>query len=445
MRLCARRLLGILAWPAVLLAGPASLSAQEPVRLQERFPTGYQYRVSTRVELAGTLTLPPDKDQTTSRKVTITGRSMIDYDERVLAHAKNDQVDKTIRIYGKLDFERKIAQQFQQNALRPQVRRLVILRHKQLEVPFSPDGPLTWGEIDLVRTDVFTPALTGLLPDRAVRVGDRWNATTVAVQELTDLERIEEGGLDCKLVQITTLANRRHARVEFSGTVRGLGEDGLNRQQLDGNLLFDLESNHLSYLSMRGVQTLLDKNGQASGQVEGTFVLTRQPALSRDLSDEVLRTLRVEPDDENTLLLFDDADLGVRLLYPRRWHIAGVRGKQVALDENHGSGLLLTLEPLARVPAARQFLDESRAWLIQQQATVLRADSPSSVPGATNGLEHFTLDVEGNRQRFLMDYYVTRQANGGATLAARLLPAERQALQADVQRIARSVLITKKL
>jgi len=444
MRLSASRLLGFLCWPVVLLAGTAPLPAQEAAWLRERFPAGYQYRVSARVELAGTLTLPPEKGQTAPKKVTITGRSGIDYDERILGHGKNDQVDKTIRVYGKLDFERKVAEQLQQNSLRPAVRRLVILRHNQLEVPFSPDGPLTWGEIDLVRTDVFTPALAGLLPDRAVRVGDRWNATASAVQELTDLERIEEGGLACKLVQFTTMTNRRHARVDFTGTVRGVGEDGPNRQQLDGTLLFDLESNHLSYLSMRGVQTLLEKDGQASGQVEGTFVLTRQPGSSRDLSDEALRTLRVEPDEDNTLLLFDDPDLGVRLLYPRRWRVAGVHGKQVALDEKRGSGLLLTPEPLTRVPTARQFLGESRAWLEQQKATILRAEGPSSVPGAAQGLEHFTLDVEANRQRFLMDYYVIRQGNGGATLTARLLPADWQGLQADVRRIARSVQITRK-
>jgi hypothetical protein len=44
----------------------------------------------------------------------------------------------------------------------------------------------------------------------------------------------------------------------------------------------------------------------------------------------------------------------------------------------------------------------------------------------------------------LMDYYVARQDNGGATLAARLLPgAELAALQKEIERIARSVTITK--
>src|SRR5207302_222516 len=115
------------------------------------------------------------------------------------------------------------------------------------------------------------------------------------------------------------------------------------------------------------------------------------------------------------------------------------RGKQLALDENRGSGLLLTVEPLARVPSGLQFLQESRAWLQQQKATVSRADGPHTLQASPQALEYFTLDVEANRQRFLMAYYVIRQPAGGATLAARLLPGDVQALQRDVQRIARSV------
>jgi hypothetical protein len=429
---------------AVLLHAVSTATGQEAVWLRERFPSGYLYQVSSRVELSGSLTLPLEKGQTTAKKVAVTGKSALEYEERVLSHGKNGEVDKSIRVYGRLSFDRKVAEQLQQGALRPTVRRLVILRHKQLEVPFSPDGPLTWAEIDMVRTDVFTPALAGLLPDRAVRPGDRWDATPTAVQELTDLERIEEGGLSCKLTQLTTLDQRRHARVEFTGTVRGLGEDGPSRQQLNGYLFFDLESNHLSYLSMRGVHYLIGKDGKANGQVEGSFVLTRQPVQSRELNDASLRGVAVEPNEDNTLLLYEDSGLGVRLLYPRRWRLAGVRGRQLGLDENRGSGLLLTLEPLSRVPSGRQFLQESRDWLTSQKATVLREDGPRRLQELPQALENFTLDVEANRQRFQMNYFVIQQANGGGTIAARLLSADIQALQRDVERIARSVQITRK-
>ena len=42
---------------------------------------------------------------------------------------------------------------------------MVVIKAGERKAPFSPDGPLTWGEIDVVRTDVFNPALVpGLLP-----------------------------------------------------------------------------------------------------------------------------------------------------------------------------------------------------------------------------------------------------------------------------------------
>jgi hypothetical protein len=413
--------------------------------LREPFAAGDQFHVSCRVEVTGSLSLPAAKEQAAPKALPVTGQSAIDYDERVLAVAADGQVQKTARLYRRIDFHRQVGDQQQQNTLRPGVRRLVLLRHQQAEVPFSPDGPLTWGEIDLVRTDVFTPALSGLLPDRPVRPGDRWTGTAAAVQELTDLERIEEGGLECRLEELTTLEKRRHARVALSGTVRGTNEDGPNRQRLEGYYYFDLESNHLSYLYLKGVHTLLDKDGRALGGVEGRFVLTRQ-ARQRcaDLSDAALKGVALEPSADNTLLLYDNPDLGVRFLHPRQWRVAGVRGRQVALDEAKGSGLLVTVESAARVPTGAQFLAESQDWLKQQKAKVLRADPPRRLPGAPQEVEQFALEVDLSGQRVWLDYYVVRQTAGGATVAARLLTAELAGLRQDVERIVRSVQIQEK-
>src|SRR5262249_25142961 len=136
------------------LTGP--LAANQPVALREAFPAGYHYHVASKVELTGGLTLPPEKDQP-ARTLQISAPSVIEYDERVLAHEKDGQVGKTVRFYRKIDFQRKVGTQDQVNTLRPAVRRLVVLRHNQVEVPFSPDGPMTWNEMDLIRTDVFTP------------------------------------------------------------------------------------------------------------------------------------------------------------------------------------------------------------------------------------------------------------------------------------------------
>jgi hypothetical protein len=438
-----RGLRALLVLAAFTLAETAR--AQAPVRLAEAFAPGYEYHVSSRVEINGALTLPPEKAGQAPKALAVTGKSAIEYDERVLARERDGRVGKTVRLYRRIDFERNVGDQPQQSTIRPQVRRLVLLRLGQAEVPFSPDGPLTWQEIDLVRTDVFTPALAGLLPAMAVQPGDRWPASAEAVQELTDLEKVEEGGLSCKLEEVTTLGNRRHARVGFSGTVRGLGEDGPSRHQLDGYFFFDLESNHLSYLSVRGVQQLLDKDGKAAGKVEGNFVLTRRPhTKAQELSDAELRRLVLEPNDDNTQLLYESPELGIQLLHPRRWHVAGVSGRQVGLDEKKGSGLLLTVEPLKAVPSAAAFLLEARKYLLSQKATIVRQEAPRVVQAAPQAVERFALDTTMGGQRVLLVYYVIRQASGGATLAARLLPGD-AALSGEVERIARSVRIVRPL
>jgi hypothetical protein len=426
-----------------LLMPTAAAGADEAVRLQEKFSVGYQYHVSSRTELSGSLTLPTEKDKPAPKPLTVSGDGALDYDERVLAVEKDGQVRQTMRIFRRVEIQRKVGDQSQESTIRPAVRRMVLLRHQNVEVPFSPDGPLTWGEIDLVRTDVFTPALVGMLPDKAVQIGDHWTASSAAVQELTDMERIEEGKLDCKLEQFTTVEKRRHARVAFTGTVRGINEDGPNKQQLEGYFYFDLESNHLSYLSLEGKSTLLDKDGKEVGRVQGRFVLTRQAhQRCKELTDEALKGVVLEPNADNTLLRYDNPELGVSFLHPRRWRVAGVSAAQVTLDSADGSGLMLTLEPLSRVPTAAVFLAESRDWLQKQKAKLLREDAPRQLQGRPQEVEHFALDVELKGQRQLLDYYVLKQTAGGATVVARLLPNDQVAVRKEVERIARSVTIS---
>jgi hypothetical protein len=426
---------------AVLAARSSLATAQ--TQLRESFTSGHAYQVSSRVELGGTLTLPPEKGHSAGRNLSIAGKSAIEYEERILA-ATDGKVQKTARLYQRMDFERKVAGQHELSALRPAVRRLVILRRQNVEVPFSPDGPLTWHEIDLIRTDVFTPALAGLFPDRAVQPGARWQATRTAILELTDMERLDEGGLLCQLRELTTVGGRQVARVDFRGSVRGPGEDGPTRHELDGYLFFDIAGQYLSYLSMRGVQSLLERDGKVAGKIEGNFVLTRRPVqVSAALGDAALRDVSLEPTAENTLLLYDNTELGLRFLYPRRWRVAGVHGRQVAVDDGRGNGLLITVEPPARLPTGEQYLQESRAYLLMQKATILRIEPVQVVRKGLPAVEQFGLELQLNGQRARMEYSVVRDAAGGAAIAARLLPADLAVVQPELRQIVQSMRVTR--
>src|ERR1700736_648307 len=72
---------------------------QQPVRMFESFAPGYQYHVSCRVNITGTLSTPQGKE----KQLALVGSSAIEFDERILVE-KDRKVDKTIRVYQKMDF-----------------------------------------------------------------------------------------------------------------------------------------------------------------------------------------------------------------------------------------------------------------------------------------------------------------------------------------------------
>jgi hypothetical protein len=258
------------------------------------------------------------------------------------------------------------------------------------------------------------------------------------------MERIDEGQVECRYDEITVLAGRRLARISFAGSVKGLNEDGPNRQQLDGYFFFDLEARQTTYLSLSGISFLLGPDGQPRGRVEGRFVLTKKaPIQVADLSDAGLHGVTLEPNEENTLLLCEAPALGIRFVYPRRWHVAGIHGQQIALDEPGGNGILITYEPSGKLPTAEQFMAESRDYLAKQKATILRTGQPRRLAAPPRSLEQFALEVEMGGRREFLDYYVIGQAGGGATVAARLSLADLDGLRREVGRIANSVQMQK--
>ncbi len=56
--------------------------------------------------------------------------------------------------------------------------------------------------------------------------------------------------------------------------------------------------------------------------------MTRSPVakMPAELSEASLRDLDLKPNEDNTRLLYDNTDLGVRFLYPRGWRVGRRKG-----------------------------------------------------------------------------------------------------------------------
>jgi hypothetical protein len=174
--------------------------------------------------------------------------------------------------------------------------------------------------------------------------------------------------------------------------------------------------------------------------------MTRSPVakMPADLSDASLRDLDLKPGAENTLLLYDNPDLGVRFLHPRGWRVGAVQGKQVTLDHSRGAGILFTVEPAAKVPTADDYLKETLGVLEKQKATVTGTEKPTRLRADPVTLDRFALDATIGANKLRLEYVILKQSDGGATVAA-TLPADDADLRPEVARIVRSLSVTKKI
>jgi hypothetical protein len=420
--------------------------AQEAVTIREEFKPDHISKVEVTVRLDGKLSIPTEKGKA-PQLAPLNGKSHVVYEERILP-ADEGALFKTVRAYRDVDFLRNLGSTHQDAGIRPSVRRMVVMKSENRRAPFSPDGPLTWGEIDVVRTDIFNPvAIPGLLPTGPVRKGQSWKVSTAAVAELTDMEKVESGELTVEFVGVTEIEKTRVARLNISGTIRGVNEDGPNEQKLEGHAFFDLNDSLLTYLSLRGTHELLDGKGETVGRIEGQFTMNRTllSKIPADLSDSSLQGLNLKPTVENCLLLYDNTQLGIRFLYPRGWRVSVVQGRQVTLDHARGAGVFITVEPTSRVPLANEYLKEVSEFLKKEKkAQITGIDNPIRVRSEPS-LDRFGFDAAFGADKLRMECAVWKQADGGITVAASIPAVLTPSLKPEVERLIRSMSLTKKI
>jgi hypothetical protein len=437
-----------------ILASLARPVVAQEVTLSEQFKPGHTTKVEVQMKGTGKLALPPKEKGKEAQIVVISGSSNQVYEERLLTPDEPDTL-KTIRIYREVAFERTLGDIKQDASIRPSVRRMVVMKPTvQKEtlprpVPFSPDGPLTLGELDVVRTDVFNPSLVpGLLPAGPVKPGQSWKASAAAVGELTNLDKVEDGTVTVEYVGVARPNGKQLARLKITGTVRGVNEDGPTRHKIDGTAYYDLSAGLLTYISVRGSKEMLDGKGQTVGLIEGQFTMTRTASakMPAELADDSLRDLDLKPSPDNTLLLYDNPDLGVRLLHPRSWRLGAVQGRQLTLDHARGAGILITVEPVSKVPTPDDYLKEVLEDFKKNKTTATVTENPKRIRAEPVTLDCFALDATlgENKMRLRLEYTVLKQTDGGATVAASL-PHDDKDLPAEVVRIVRSLSVTKKI
>jgi hypothetical protein len=378
-----------------------SLFLTIPVQSQTPNPADF-HRIRQRGSLSGSVATP-------NGMVPIKGEALVEYEERVLERAPTGEPLRTVRQYQKASLVREQAGQSGEGVLRPVLNPIVILRQGTTEVPFSPKGPMTLGEVDLLRTDVFVGALGGLLPPPGTAPGGSWKASDAAVRELTDLEMIQKGSIDCTF---TPQSGTTPARVSFRGSVEGPQEEGLARHEITGSLEPD-GLGGIRVLDMQASQLLLGPGGTERGRIAGRFALERT-GLSQlpNLSDAALAGLKLTPDETNTRLQVEIAGAGLGFTMSRRWRVISQAEKQLRIALPGGAEVLMTLEGSDRLPGLGELVNEGKTQLQKENQKPGEPTNPVSREKTGVRFEYSALvaaKADGSQDRWV--YGVVRLQN----------------------------------
>ena len=206
-----------------------------------------------------------------------------------------------------------------ESTLRPAVALLIAEPRSEGVVVFSPLGPLTRSELELVQGPGDPLALEGLLAVRPVEVSDHWKVGDSAARALSSYDTIGSNGLEATLATV----DDAKATIRLKGEVRGSVLGGEGTMTFDGSYTFDRKSSRISALSVERTETRTPGPVEAGLDVKSTLTVDRRgDEVPAELTDATLARLSLDtPDPARERLLLNTADGKSSLVHDRDWHI----------------------------------------------------------------------------------------------------------------------------
>lgn len=305
--------IGLLVW---LAAQPAAhLAAADRMELREEVSDARIRNVAVELSVSGKIFPEPGPDK--ALKLAVDAR--FDYTERRLPGTGREARSlRTIRHYDQARATIQAGDQISNVTLRRSQQLIVAAGQAEGIDLFSPSGPLTSGELELLRIPCDSLAVLGLLPESAVEAGETWKAAEWALPLLTGVEAVEKGAVTCKLEAVKP----GEARINFSGDVTGAVTGAAAALHLDGHILYDREQKFVSRMELTQSEKRAIGAVSPGLDVVATAKLTRTvvPRPVR-LTDANLVDLPLEPNAANRLLMFDAPAWNVHFFHDRHWHL----------------------------------------------------------------------------------------------------------------------------
>ena len=367
-------------------AGPA-----EAVALRESAEVGQTTRVLVTLSAEGLYrpSPPPSQGKAESIKpLAIRVKTRLDFAERVLAVNPEGEARRTLRRVVQAASAINGEIRPQASALRPEVALQVAEPREGAVFVWSPGGPLTRSELELVQAAGDPLALTGLLPGKPVAVGDRWKVEGDAARCLSAYDALAVNALEATLEGL----DEASATIRLAGEVRGAVLGGEGTMTLSGSLRFDRKAGRIDRLSVERSENRKPGPVEAGLEIKSTLAIERSPIPTpAELSDGVLAGVPPAPGPKGELLLLASPDGKYTLLHDRDWHTYWDDTRQTVLKRLDRGEVVAQCNLATGPPAGKgrhqdvvQLRDDLAApWGVGSASSSARARSTATRRGAS--------------------------------------------------------------
>lgn len=297
-------LLGMTCW----MAQPAGETALNH-EIKEPVAVGTQVHTKFHLVIRGRLRMD-------SKEESMAGQALLEYPERVLEVGTDGLAQKVVRYYEDARAKFVIARHEDPRQLRVPLRIVVGRWDKGLEL-WSPAGPFTSDERELVE-DVFdTTRVPGLLPKLPLAVGATYEPDPAALLAAAGLKHFISSTVKGKLVSRDELL----AVIQISGDLHGLSAGTEVKSKIDATLKFSVPGQLVEDIRWNQVDQRGPSPISPPGSYEVKITLERKKAESPRLTDSAIAGIKTEPAAASKLILFSDPNQRFRFHHGREWHV----------------------------------------------------------------------------------------------------------------------------
>jgi hypothetical protein len=305
-------------------------------------------------------------------------------------------------------------------AIRPEVALLVAERRDDAVVVFSPAGPLTRSELEVVEAVGDPLVLAGLLPDQPVTVGDRWRVGRDAARGLSGYDALAANTLEATVETLDAAS----AALRLKGEIRGAVLGGEGTIAAEGTCQLDRAAGQIVRLVLTRHEVRKAGPVEEGLDISSTLTIERRPsAVPAELADPILAALPRDRDPDRELLLLVAPNGTYSLRHDRDWHIYWDDSRLTVLKRlDHGEvAAQCNLNVGPKVPRGKhqdpeQFRDDVRRALAERFGQFVGV---GEVEGDPAGGFRYKVAVQGRQGDvgILWDYYLIASPEGDQLLA----------------------------